>query len=104
MHALPGARLSLSAWPDRDISTIRSTDIVEGSSIGAEAINPTRAESAVLLELLPRAVASYRITAALPVPRNGPYVVQVLYQNTATERDGRDLMVFELYSQTEPIR
>jgi hypothetical protein len=105
MHTVPDARLLLRAWPDRDISTIHSTDILEASSVAAQAINPMAAGSAVLLEMPPRAAASFHITAALPIPRNVPYVVQLLYQNTATERSGRDdLMVFEVYSQTERIK
>jgi hypothetical protein len=97
-----GARLSLSAWPDRDKSTLHSTDIVSAESIDVEAVNPSRTGPDDLLELLPNAAVSFRIRAVLPVHEKAAYVIQGRYQNMDSARAG--LMVFEVYSRAERIK
>jgi hypothetical protein len=101
---VPGSRLGLSAWPDRDASSIHSTDIVEANSIEVRATDPMPHASGGLLKLPAGAAASFRVTAVLRFREKVPYVIRGEYQNTASSHAGRGLMEFEVYSPIERIQ
>lgn len=102
LRAARGGRLALRGWPDRQRSGIHSTDMLEANIVD---VVPEDASSVgELLEIPPGGAISFRIKAALPRSRERGHVVQALYQNTATERVGREVMIVELYSPLVKIQ
>jgi len=98
LRGAPGGRLSLRGWPDREESEIHSTDIFDADVIDVEREGLPAKSTGGLLEISAGASASFRIRAPAPKRDDIAYVVQVLYQNTAAERGGREVMIVELYS------
>lgn len=104
MRGVPGGRLSLSGWPDREQSKIHSTDIFKADVPEVEWAGPGANATGEVLELAAGAAVSFRIKVPAPIRSNKEYVVQVLYQNTAAERQGREVMVVELYSPPVKVK
>ncbi len=99
LNEIPGGRLCICGRPDTPASEISLGDMfdVDVLSVSLQS-EEQKASPHPWVDIPPGGAMTFRISAPLPISIAEPYVLQVLYRNTATEREGHEVLIGELYS------